>query len=217
MKSLSVGSLFLSRAQWTAISCPLFSALWLLWLWPSQSSLFTIWGCETCYLAVKYNSCNYESPSKLILLFSVRLFCKNLVLPPEVQQDRSGCLHEAQRLKAASLCYPWGWGQCPPGRYEDVISVTWHTRTSCETSPCFIIMLFKLWGNLAQLWTKHYCFHHKTESDSRVRQLVIHYKNMEAYHKKTTKKMQAYHWQQRKLEKRNNISVFMYSVTWFWS
>lgn len=84
--------------------------------------------------------------------------------------------------------------------WEDVaalIFVTWHTQTSCDTSPlCFIIVLFKTavadLSSSSQPWTAHYCFHNNTESDSCCcctgRQLVIHYRNMGAYQKKKKKR-----------------------------
>lgn len=80
-------------------------------------------------------------------------------------------------------------------------------------SLCFSNIVAK--SGPSQLWTTHYCFHNTTASDSTDRQLVIHDKNMEAYHQKqkhaclssTTKKIG-----------KERVSVFTcFSLTWCWS
>ena len=111
--------------------------------------------------------------------------CENTVLPPVLQRDWSGCYNGAERLKTAALCYLWAWGHCPlRGCGCCYLCHLTHTKQlryiTLLLSFCFSNTVAK--SGPSQLWTTHYCFHKQTESDSRGHQLVIHYRNMEAYH-----------------------------------
>lgn len=83
------------------------------------------------------------------------------------------------------FCYLWAWGQCPlRGCGCSYLCHLTHTNQLWYITllyHCAFQTVGKSGPSL--LWTTHYCFHHKAESDSRG-QLVIHYKNMEAYHQK---------------------------------
>ena len=78
--------------------------------------------------------------------------------------------------------------------WEDVaavIAVTWHTQSSCDTSPCFYLGASQTQrANLAHRSSEQHIIvsRNQTESDSSGCQLVIHYENMEAYHQKRKKK-----------------------------